>query len=351
MEIPLKIKMLRVLSKGNFGEVYLCENTYLAGRNEAVKVIKRKGEEIKINEDLFEPSVLEYLKKSKYIVEIYNADITNDALTINMEYLKDGSVQQLLDKNNFLSSKTILKISECVLNALEYAHNKGIFHLDIKPGNILIKNENIYKLSDFGLANTKDQDGNSSFKKIYTIHTPPEKIANPSSKATEQSDIYMFGVTLYRLLNGDAHLKKQIESLKSRKELNDLIVSGKFPDLKKQLPHVDKRLKKIAERCLSIDLSKRYKNIREIKNNLGKIKIKYSWIAKNISDKLHCWDCFLNENLYLELIAEKKSSNLWTVTLMKYGKKKKMKVKKYCNKNIKSENVSKKISEIFSEYI
>ena len=354
MEVPDKLKLLSKLSSdGNFEDVLLCKNTYLL-RKEAVKIIPIKGKTEKdiaeeLNNNLFESSVLEYLRKSEYIVNIYDAEFIKPGFSIRMEFLENGSVQNLLNNNIFLPTKQVIKISECILHALEHAHTKQILHLDIKPGNILIKNKNTYKLSDFGLANIKSKDGLSIFKKIYTAHYPPEKLSGKKNKANEQSDIYMLGVTLYRLLNGDSYFVEQLDDLKKKKILKESIISGKFPNRVKYLPHIHSRLKRIINKCLNINLEKRYKNVREIRSDFGKLKINYNWIIKKISNNFHHWECYDNKNIYLELIAEK-NNNLWSISLKKYTKKSKINVRKYCHKNLKQTDFYKKLSLVFNEY-
>jgi eukaryotic-like serine/threonine-protein kinase len=355
MEIPNKLKIIQELSRGQFGEVFLCENSYLSNRKEAVKFISTKSKDEKekikeLKENLFESSVLEYLKKSPYIVNIYDAEILNSGFRINMEFLENGSIQELLKKQDFLNIKQIIKISECVLHALEHAHNKHILHLDIKPGNILIKNENIYKLSDFGLANVKSEDGTSSFKKIYTAHYPPERLAGSLTEATEQSDIYMFGVTLYRLLNGESYFANQWHDKRIKNTLKDSIIAGKFPNRGKYLPHVNSKIKKIVNKCLDIDLNKRYQNVREIRNDFGKIKMEYCWIPKNITAELQHWECLCNENLFLELIAEKKDS-YWDMSLYKFGPSKKTRIVKHCGTKLDNKSFYKKANKIFNEFL
>lgn len=355
MIVPEKLKLIKKISEGNFWEVLLCENTYLANRKEAVKYIKTKSVEenikvVEISRNLFEASVLEYLKRSKYIVEIYDAEILEDGFRINMEFLEKGSVQDLLKERIFLDAKQVLKISECVLHALEYAHNKDIFHLDIKPWNILIENENTYKLSDFGLSNIRDVNGTSSFKEIYTIHIPPERLSNSKIEATEQSDIYMFGITIYRLLNGNLHLLNQCNALIRKNTLDKAIISGKFPDRENYLPHIHKKFRKIINKCINIDLEKRYKNIREVRSDIGKVKITYNWVPKSISDIFHHWEWYTNDKLCLGIKGERNSSNLWAITLIKYGKQKETKISRYCHKGLIEKDFHKELNAIFDEY-
>lgn len=160
----------------------------------------------------------------------------------------------------------------------------------------------------------------------------------------------MFGVTFYRLLNGNSYLAKQWDELKKKNLVKDAIISGKFPDRTNYLPHINKKLIKIVNKCLEVNLNKRYKNVREIRLELGKVKIKHNWTPKTISEKLHCWECYIDGSPHLEIIGEKNVNNLWTLSLMKYGKIKKLKISKYCAKNLKEEDFYKKFNRIFQEY-
>jgi len=351
--IPDKLTVIESLSRGSFGEVFLCNNTYLL-RKEAVKVIKtsskEESEHVKaLKENLFESSVLEYLRKSEYIVDIYDAEIIKGGFRINMEYLENGSLQKLLNENSFLNTKQVIKISECVLHALEYAHSKNIFHLDVKPGNILIKNHNIYKLSDFGLSNIREKDGTAPFKKIYAAHFPPEKLSARRSVASEQSDIYMFGVTLYRILNGDVTFASQRERLDKIHTLEDSIIKGTFPNRNEYLPHVPSRLRKIANKCMNIDLEKRYKTIREIRKDFGKLNLTHYWICKNNSENQQNWECEFLGNLKYEVVVSKNDGS-WEVQLMKFGPKSKTKVNKFCFNKLKDKELKKKLKDIFDTY-
>lgn len=356
MQIPDKLNVINIISNDwNFWEVILCQNTYLL-RKEAVKLINVKSKEeqekvIEIKRNLFESSVLEYLSKSPYIVKIYDAEVLKEGFRINMEYLENWSIQKLLNNNTFLNIKLILKISECILHALEYAHSKDILHLDLKPWNILIENENIYKLSDFWLAGIKDDNGKSNFTEIYTMHYPPEKLSGKQDYATEQTDIYMLWLTLYRLLNWDIYTSEQWNYYKWNKNLEEAIVNWKFPNRKKYLPYINTKIIKIVNKCLNVDLDKRYKNIRELRNDFNKIKIKYDWIVKDLSETLEHW--IANDvkwNILLELIVIKSWNDLWDINLFKYNKSSKTKITKYCSNNLNNKEKNKLINSIFNDF-
>lgn len=352
MDIPDKLRILSTISTdGNFSKVYLCENTYLNNRKEAVKLIHINEEEedkrlFKINESLFESSVLEYLWQSDYIVKIYDAQILETGFRINMEYLDNWSLQGLLNKQWYLDNKMILRIAECILQWLEYAHSKNILHLDIKPWNILIKNENIYKLSDFWLAWFIGPTWQCNFRMIYNNHIPPENIGNWI--ATEQSDIYMFWITMYRLINWDSHFISQIDQL-SHDDILLKIKKWEFPNRKYYLPHVHEKLRKIFNKCMNLDLSKRYSSAREIRGDLSKLKLIYNWksITKEVDLLRYHW--FMGDKLVYELVCERNNEWLWQLTFLKIWKKS-IKVGRYSHKLLTINELNRKLEEIFFQF-
>lgn len=352
MDIPDKLRVLSTISSdGNFSEVFLCENTYLNNRKEAVKLIKidwTEEESIlshKVIESLFEASVLEYLGQSDYIVKIYDAQILEKGFRINMEYLENGSLQEYINKSGFLDTKVFFRVIECVLCWLEYAHCKNILHLDIKPWNILIKNNNVYKLSDFGLSWVISHDGSSTFRMIYNNHTPPESI--DSNSATIQSDVYMLGITMYRILNWDSHFMSQIDGL-SYEEVCEMIKKWRFPSRDSYLPHIHPKLRKIINKCLNVDLSKRYKTVREIRADIWKIKFEYNWIHKSTWENTFKWSCYKDDKLVYEIFCEKLSW-WWNLQFYKIWKKHK-KVTNCCFSWLSDDWLYSKLDTLFTTY-
>ncbi|PSD44215.1 hypothetical protein C7E23_03050 [Elizabethkingia anophelis] len=120
---------------------------------------------------------------------------------ITTEYLKNGSVQGYLE-NNFVSVHKSIQIISEALFGLEHAHGQGVFHRDIKPGNILFSDNWQAKLSDFGLAyGLAHQSFNFAG---YSAHLPPEVLEGVAQDAI--SDLYSMGITFHRLLNNMASL-------------------------------------------------------------------------------------------------------------------------------------------------
>ncbi len=89
---------------------------------------------------------------SENIVQVYDLTEVDGAPAIVMEFVEGQSLDDALLDHNTRSEEMLLRVAVSVLNALGYAHERGVIHRDIKPGNILISNTGSIKVTDFGLA-------------------------------------------------------------------------------------------------------------------------------------------------------------------------------------------------------
>jgi len=135
------------------------------------------------------------------IREVYHSGTVNEVPFTCMRFYPSGSVQSLIDER-MLSVQETLIIAAQITSALDYIHSHRIVHRDLKPTNILIDSQmNVY-LTDFGLARQVSE----STRLFHTGHgsapySPPEQ--HVREEITPRSDIYSFGIVLYRLLSGE----------------------------------------------------------------------------------------------------------------------------------------------------
>eukprot|EP01006_Ploeotia_vitrea_P024373 TRINITY_DN57164_c0_g2_i1.p1 TRINITY_DN57164_c0_g2~~TRINITY_DN57164_c0_g2_i1.p1 ORF type:complete len:214 (+),score=33.52 TRINITY_DN57164_c0_g2_i1:53-643(+) len=123
---------------------------------------------------------------------------------IVMEYMGGGSLSAVICTHRQLGIPTVVRYSRDILQGLEYVHQRGLIHADIKPGNILLDSSGRCKLSDFGLA--RNQDTIHSFTneemKGTIRYTPPELLTDKPLPTT-QGDVWMFGLVVFEMLTGD----------------------------------------------------------------------------------------------------------------------------------------------------
>jgi serine/threonine protein kinase len=221
-----------------------------------------------------EPHTLVALKHDN-VIEITDAGRTPDGrLYIAMEYYPNGSISDMT-KGGIVPLRQAIKFAGDICRGLEYAHSLGYIHRDIKPANIIIDNNGRARLSDFGLATKVDADGTAA-PYGYIGHLAPEVITD--GVTDKRTDIYALGVTIYRMINGDAYLPVH-------SDIDDLLESikdGSFPNKNLYRPFIPTPIKTILNRALGINPDGRYQTASDFRHALERIKLYTDWMTRTI---------------------------------------------------------------------
>lgn len=215
-----KYRLDSLVAKGGMGSVFLAEHPDLK-RKVVIKKLSLRGDssaterfkrEAKILLDLQNPNIVhlhDYFREgaSQYLV---------------LEYVDGMSLDTLINKKKSFSGVMALLVIYEVCLGLKYAHDRGIVHRDIKPGNILISKRGEIKLADFGIAASEYSRGEEDLERPTVVrgrasgqreltmagsmlgtpsYMPPEQFAD-SSSVDKRADIYAVGVMLYEMVTG-----------------------------------------------------------------------------------------------------------------------------------------------------
>ena len=191
---------IQLIGQGSIGAVYKAVDKILK-RKVALKVIK---DAYKNNKEAIERFVHEAQSVSLFkhpgFITIYDINI-NKQFFIVMDYV-EGEDLQLLMKKGALHMKDAVQIAINICDALSCAHQNGVVHRDIKPGNILVMKDLRIKISDFGLTQlmTPSVIGQPGQVLDAPVYLSPEQIRGET--LDYRSDIYSFGIILYEMLTG-----------------------------------------------------------------------------------------------------------------------------------------------------
>ncbi len=326
-----KFQIIRHVGNGAFGHVFQCFDPFLQ-REVAIKVIKVPKPD-KFVQAVKEGQALE-LCRHKHTVDVkdvratlYNGD---PVVIIIMEYLAKGSIQGKIEKR-FISIQESCRIIHQSLLGLEHAHNNNMLHRDVKPGNIMIGDNDEIKLSDFGLAINYNDEPSSILG--YRPHQPLEVIeGNPMDKL---ADIYAMGITFYRLLN---NTNKLPFTFKSHEEWKKAVKKNKFPP-RTFLPHIPSKLIRVLKKSIHNDKNKRFQSCGEFRQAIGKLRFHIDW--NQVDDNTWVGSDGI-ENYELVKFEKRKG---WTIDFKKNGSRKTEK----CFKNIPDDKVESEYFGIIRE--
>jgi serine/threonine protein kinase len=199
-------RLLRPLGRGSMGVVHLAQDT-ATGRHVAVKSLAL-GHEFSAEEHdeararfLAEAATAKRLTHPD-IVAVLAAGEHEGTLWLAMELLGGCELGRYTRMPRLLPEALVLRIVERVARALAHAHDEGVVHRDIKPGNVMLDlSAGIVKLTDFGIAGLADMSRTRTGVVLGTpVYMAPEQLAGAGADA--RSDLYSLGVLLFQLLTG-----------------------------------------------------------------------------------------------------------------------------------------------------
>ena len=214
-----------------------------------------------------------YDSRHANVVDVKYACEDSDYVYLAMPFYRGGSLQRLIDQR-YLMTVEIVRYGIEFLSGLNHVHAKGLVHFDVKPSNILLDDSSTAALTDFGLSREVNAHGQVVMITAYRRHTPPEVLTNTT--VTKQADIYQAGATLYRMCSGNAEFETQ--ALQHNVDADPRAIgTGAFPDRRRFLDHIPRRLRRIICKALEPSPADRYTSALALANALGAIDESLQW--------------------------------------------------------------------------
>lgn len=267
-DLPEKIgkyEIVDVAGHGAMGDVYVAHDPFI-DRTVAIKLCSHDdgSERSRVARKLFvnEAQAAGALDHPN-ILKIYDAGEENGQPYIVMEYIAQArTLRSLCKPEKLLPIPQIIEIARQCVQALEYAHDHGVIHRDIKPTNIMLTIDGQVKIGDFGIAK-RILNNNADTRRIVGSprYMSPEQVN--SEPVNHQSDLYSLGVTLYELLTGKAPF-----SARSLTQLVMMIRREEPTPVRKRRPEIPERFETIVKRAMEKSLEWRYQSCAEMLSDL-----------------------------------------------------------------------------------
>ncbi len=267
-----KVQILDTLGSGAHSSIFHVRRGE-DGKEYALKIVPIEGEDDKkyLEQARYEYRVSERLAHAN-LIKIFTFETESDWLfrvkkaKLLIEYVPG----QTLDKVKTVAVPKLLKIFEQIASGMVHMHAKGVFHADLKPGNVMLSKSGVVKIIDFGLAWIKGEpkDRVQGTPEYMAPETATHKMVN------ERTDIYNFGATMYRLVTLQLPPKviPEMEGL----EVTEVAFKKALKPVRDCNKGCPAELETLIHHCLSFSALNRPVQVSEVQGELDKLCDKYA---------------------------------------------------------------------------
>ena len=263
-----RYKYIEKIGKGAFGTVLLMQDEVVDER----LILKFLNPNVSSDEEMMKRFVheLRYSRKITHrnVIRIYDFLNLQGSYAISMEYFPSHTLTGEMPNNKPMSMEKALQYSRDMATGMTVAHQAGVIHRDLKPANVLVNDEGLLKIVDFGVAAAASSGDTQLTKTGYVIGSPkymaPEQILGKKVDVT--ADVYSIGVIMYEMTTGvppysrGDHMSVMYQH-----------VQGKAKQCQDINPDIPDEYALIIAKAMSVDKTKRFQSMDELNEALDSL--------------------------------------------------------------------------------
>lgn len=269
MVLKDRYRIIRHVGKGAFGSALLVEDTavheeivlkflhaHLAETEQAIKRFIRE---------------LRYARRITHenVIRIFDFLTFGESNAISMEYFESHALSAYLQSKVKIAPRTSLKLIRSICNGMAVAHRAEVIHRDLKPANILVNQEGLLKIVDFGLAAAADHEDSRVTRSGAMVGTPaymsPEQIRG--DELDIRTDIYSLGVIMYEMFTG-----RQPYSGKDTVSVIYQHIQGELTPPRQLNPNISPEIEALIVKAMAAETKNRYQSMDEMRIVLDQLE-------------------------------------------------------------------------------
>ena len=261
-------KLEKFIGSGAYGEVWTATDLKTSRRVAVKFYTRRSGAGVQQLMREVE-KLLAVTSDARYVVQLFDVGWDSDPPYYVMDYIENGSLEDRLKSGNQIPASEAIELFQEVATGMQQLHSKGILHCDLKPGNVLLDQDNNPRVADFGQSRLKTDQTPALGTLFYMAPEQADMDAVPDAGW----DVYGLGALLFRMLTGKPpyytqELATEIESADAIDERLEVyrktLAAAPKPTEHRQIPGVDRMVADLIDRCIEPDPKHRFRNVHSV---------------------------------------------------------------------------------------